>query len=248
MKRTILLALVICFISCREQKREAGICISFDDRSIKEWYSLRPILNKYNAKVTFFVSQVDSLSKEEIEMLHQLQNDGHEIGSHGAMHVQAEAYIKKNGYSAYIQNEINPSISKMKQYGFDPKAFAYPYGSKYWFTDFMLLKKFKSTRGIADLTPNQTLDQLDKAYYGFTNKNAFYSVEIDGPKKITEEMIAQALNRAAKNREVLLLSGHEPSDDKVTSPYHFSPQFLEYVLSESQKRQLKFYRFTDFSN
>src|SRR5438034_1387906 len=78
MMRSILISLsLIVFITtgCHQQKRNAGICLSFDDRYIKEWHEMRALLNRYHARVTFFVSQFDSLSATEIQMLADLQND-----------------------------------------------------------------------------------------------------------------------------------------------------------------------------
>jgi peptidoglycan-N-acetylglucosamine deacetylase len=42
-----------------------GIALSFDDHFIKEWYELRPLFQKYNAKATFFITCPDSLNAEK---------------------------------------------------------------------------------------------------------------------------------------------------------------------------------------
>lgn len=85
------------FSSCYMSKnQQPGICLSFDDRTIEAWYEMRSLLNRYDAKVTFFISEFDSLSEKEIQWLNELAADGHEIGSHGAMHVNAEYYIPES--------------------------------------------------------------------------------------------------------------------------------------------------------
>jgi len=48
----------------------------------------------------------------------------------------------------------------MKKHGFDPKSFAYPYGAKYWFTDMMLLKKFKILRGVETINNERDLTYI----------------------------------------------------------------------------------------
>ena len=93
-------------------------------------------------------------------MLRQLENEGHEIGSHGALHVLSENYIRENSYDEYIKNEIDANIFAMKKHGFDPKSFAYPYGAKYWFTDMMLLKKFKILRGVETINNERDLTYI----------------------------------------------------------------------------------------
>src|SRR5579862_2460832 len=86
----IIVVLLMCLLcSCTQNNKRGGICISFDDRSIKEWHDMRELLNQHKAKVTFFVCQFDLLTTREIKMLKELSEDGHEIALHGAIHVQA---------------------------------------------------------------------------------------------------------------------------------------------------------------
>ena len=94
-KNIFCLLLFVMVFACKQKKpvQQAGIAVSFDDRFVKEWYQLRPLLKKYNAKCTFYITQPDSLSDEEVKLLHELQKEGHEIGCHGAMHVRSMYYI-----------------------------------------------------------------------------------------------------------------------------------------------------------
>ena len=235
--------------SCQQEKNQAGICLSFDDRTIKEWFALRDLFNQYEVKATFFISQFDSLAPDEIEMLHQFEKDGHEIASHGALHIQAEKYIKENSYKKYMALEIKPSIESMKKQGFNPVSFAYPYGSKYWFTDFMLLHKFKSTRGVASYhtvkdLKNKDLASVDEIYFDFDGERKLSSFEIDRKLQLTQEIMLSGLNRAEKRGEVIMLFAHVPSTD-INNPYSFDVDFLKFILEEAKKRNMKFYRFKD---
>ena len=51
---------------------------------------MKELLKQYNSHVTFFITQFDSLDSGEIKMLRELEKEGHEIGSHGALHVVSE--------------------------------------------------------------------------------------------------------------------------------------------------------------
>ena len=250
MMRSLLISLSLLLLintGCHQKKHQPGICLSFDDRPIKEWHQMRALLKRYHAHVTFFVTQFDSLSATEIQMLTDLQNDGHEIASHGALHVQAESYIKAHSYKEYLANEIEPSISSMKKAGFDPVSFAYPYGSKYWFTDYLLLKKFKSTRGVASMEKQNSLAAVDEIFYDFDNSRKLSSIEIDGPAQLTKAVIVEAMRRAIQNNEVLLLSGHTPVQNKAPGLYSFNSAFLESILKEANDRHLGFYRIRELS-
>ncbi len=234
------LLFIFILTSCQKPQRTAGLCLSLDDRSIKAWYSLRPIFKEYDAKVTFFVTQFDSLSAEEIVLLKELQQDGHEIASHGAMHVQAEKYIKENSYRDYFANEIKPSIASMKKSGFTPTAFAYPYGSKYWFTDFMLLHQFKVTRGVSAIDQKNGVATQDEVFYAFDGNKKILAAEIDHLSGLTKPMVTRAMDRALQQKEVLLLCGHEPSVSNQ-SAYFFDVDFLKFILEQAKLRHLKFY-------
>jgi peptidoglycan/xylan/chitin deacetylase (PgdA/CDA1 family) len=228
--------------SCNNGKRgQAGLCISFDDRSVEQWFEMRTLLNKYNAKVTFFVTQFDTLTASEIRMLKALQDDGHEIGSHGMLHVSSESYINENSYEAYLKNEIDPAISAMNNAGFHPRSFAYPYGAKYWFTDLLLSKKFKVLRGVTAMNAEKDITRINEIYYAFNNDRTLSAMGIDVNSGLTKKIFRDGIRRALDKNEVLLLYGHFPSDNAVKIPYSFDINFLEFILIEAGKHNLKYY-------
>jgi peptidoglycan-N-acetylglucosamine deacetylase len=247
--RYCLFILSITLMGCSSTNHQelAGICISFDDRTIHEWYEMRPVLDEYDAKVTFFISQFDSLSESEIDKLKVLKGDGHEIGSHGAMHVVAEYYIKENSYKEYIQNEIEANSESMKKAGLDPVSFAYPYGSKYWFTNYLIGQKFKMIRNVY---PKKVEDiQLaDDIYYRFGDEKEAWALGIDRISNLSEEMVRKAIEKAASEGSVLMLYGHVPSSNTESKGYDFDVKLLRFILSQAREKGLKFYRVGDLRN
>lgn len=239
--------LIFILASCgsNESRRASGICISFDDRTVREWYGIRDLLKEYDAKVTFFITQFDSLDSSEVTMLRELAMDGHEIGSHGALHVMSEKYIKENSYKRYLRDEIRSSISSMKEAGFEPLSFAYPYGSKYWFTDFLLLKDFRILRGVTGLNRQKDLTLLDDIYFDFDDDRTVSAIGIDRGSGLTEIMIRQAMQRAADRNEVLLLYGHCPANATEGASYNFDVTLLEFILIEANENKLKFYKISE---
>lgn len=213
--------------------RQAGICISFDDRSIQEWYDLRPLLKRYNANVTFFVTQWDSLAHDEIAKLRELQLDGHEIGFHGALHVVSEYYIKEHSINKYVKDEIVAGIRSMRESQFYPTSFAYPYSAKYWGTDRELLKYFYVIRSEMPLKEGGKLDELDEIYYGFGGQRLIYALSLEG--KLTTDQLSAALSRAKDRNEVLILYGHVPGKT-------LKLDLLEEILSIANKKGLRFFR------
>ncbi len=246
MNKFIYLFLFVFFSCTKHVSKEAGVCISFDDRSISEWYSLRTLFEKYHVKATFFITQPDSLSQEDIIHLKELELDGHEIAFHGNFHFMSEEYIKKHSYYEYWQNEIVSGMKKMKQLGFTCKTFAYPYGSKYWFTDFLLLRKFEKTRGICPLLKNQNIRDID-SYYFFDNDQTLSALSFDQENNVSIEKIEQGLSFAKDSNAVFLLYGHIPSKDSLPKGYSFSILKFEKILKKAQELELKFYTFKELN-
>ncbi|MEQ8925208.1 MAG: polysaccharide deacetylase family protein [Fulvivirga sp.] len=235
---------LILILGCSETKEKnvPGICISFDDRYVEEWYDLRPMFEKYDARVTFFITQFDSLTTTEVNMLQKLQSDGHEIGNHGALHVLSEYYIKDNSYDTYLENEIIANKDALNHYSFDATSFAYPYGAKHWFTDFLISSHHSALRSDVPVNKEKDLTLMDEIYFDFDGSNEFYSVGFDYNYELTETMIANALTRAKLNNEVLCLHGHGPAEQ---GDYHFSIETLEFILKEARRLKLEFFTYSE---
>jgi peptidoglycan/xylan/chitin deacetylase (PgdA/CDA1 family) len=109
---------------------KAGIVISLDDAYLHEWFEADKVLSKYDWKATFCVCRIDSIGKQQLQKLHQLQDEGYEIASHGYHRYNAVTFVKANGIDQYIKQEIDPMIASMKRLNFNITSFAYPYGER----------------------------------------------------------------------------------------------------------------------
>jgi peptidoglycan/xylan/chitin deacetylase (PgdA/CDA1 family) len=117
------------FADLATQPHETGICLSFDDTEVDAWSSLRDMLAAHGAHVTFFVTEYDTFTDDGRAELHQLLADGNSIEAHGVTHANAVDYVAAHGIDAYIADEVEPSFEILRQDGFSPVAFAYPYGA-----------------------------------------------------------------------------------------------------------------------
>jgi hypothetical protein len=127
----------------------AGIQLSFDDNDPDHWYELRPLLAKYGAHVTFFVTRYFEFTAVQKDELHQLYADGNSIEAHGVNHAYAGEYIPMFGLDAYVQNEVVPSIDILTADGFTPVAYAHPGGSHTPELDAAILQHIQLLRGIS---------------------------------------------------------------------------------------------------
>ena len=136
-----------------EQPPSGALAFSFDDRALTAWTSLRPLFDRYHAKVTFFVSEYDSFDDAEKQMVRDLAADGHDIEYHSTHHYAADAYATEHGIAAWLADDIQPALAAMRADGYDPTIFAYPFGARSADTDAAALEQFRAIRAISYTCP-----------------------------------------------------------------------------------------------
>ncbi|HSN29423.1 MAG TPA: polysaccharide deacetylase family protein [Kofleriaceae bacterium] len=107
---------------------QGALALSFDDNSVPEWLSIRDLLNAHHAKVTFFISKWQDLTPEDLQGIATLAADGHDIEPHSVNHVHALDYVSQHGVADYVQQEVVPSIEAVRDAGYQPTSYAYPFG------------------------------------------------------------------------------------------------------------------------
>ncbi len=132
----------------------AGLAFSFDDRDLVGWHALRPLFERYGARVTFFISAFSTLLEDELRMLRDLAADGHAIEYHSTHHLNAEEVSAAKGVDGYVAEDILPDLQRMREAGFDPTSFAYPFGARTSATDAALLQHFRLLRAIRFTCPH----------------------------------------------------------------------------------------------
>jgi hypothetical protein len=129
--------------------RRAGICLSFDDNDIDDWYELRDLLARHNAHVSFFVTEYAQFTADQRAKLHVLYAGGNTIEAHGVNHAYATAYLPEHGLAAYLDNEVQPSIDILRADGFTPVAYAHPGGAHTRELDEALAGRIRFARSIS---------------------------------------------------------------------------------------------------
>jgi peptidoglycan-N-acetylglucosamine deacetylase len=101
---------------------KGGVVLTFDDRNFSGWLNTLPLLDKYGARATFFVSGV--IDRQALDALGQLQSHGHAIGAHGLKHLGAVEYCRQHSPEEYVRSEIRPQLEPLKAAGITPTSFA----------------------------------------------------------------------------------------------------------------------------
>ncbi|MGB9678619.1 MAG: polysaccharide deacetylase family protein [Thermoanaerobacteraceae bacterium] len=103
-----------------DEKKMAFACnVAWGDEYIKD---MLKIFDKSNIKITFFIE--GNWAEKNPEMVKEIFNKGHEIGSHGYTHVKYTQWTKEK----YAEDIKKCSDLLEKITGQKPKLFAPPYG------------------------------------------------------------------------------------------------------------------------
>lgn len=235
-----ILILFILFSCVEKNEYQAGICLSFDDNYLEDWVAILPLLEKYDAKVTFFLTGVGNYNEQEKKWLQQLVLAGHDIGAHGELHVSAHQYIQEYGFRKFWTDEVEANIVALKNLGISPTHFAYPYGERNKLMDFMLWMKFKATRNVASINSPKNLleDQVLRSKASFLT----YSLSIDESELSSLEQINSLIERAKSERKILFLHAHGVGE---SGQYSLSINRLDSLLKMGAEHHIKFISFGD---
>ncbi len=229
---------------------EPGVLLTFDDTHVAEWVKAIPLLKKYDARATFFVTRFEQLSPAQVDGLKKLKEAGHAIGCHGFRHIKAAEHSKAHGVDDYLAKEITPALAHMEQAGFVPASFAYPMSNNDPTTDAALLKSFRHLRtGVAPKEGQRYADMnvLFTALDGVATRGCLPGKGIDRiGESGNEDVMAQlleAMDRAEKSSEILTLYAHNIA--ATGKGHHLSPATLEKILAHGQRLGLRFYSFDE---
>jgi len=137
----------------------SALVVTFDDAHIDNWHSYRDLFAAYGARATFFVTRFPRQSQTSHELLRELYADGHAIESHGAVHENGPAFAEEFGVQAYVDDVVIPSLDSMRENGFAPTTFAYPYGDRTGELDDAILEHVELVRSISWLFASNGLLQ-----------------------------------------------------------------------------------------
>ena len=224
---------------------QGGVVISFDDRNFDDWIKALPLLDKYGARATFFISGV--IDRQALDAVQQLRSHGHAIGVHGIHHLRAVEYSQERSMEEYIRNEILPQMEPLKAAGISPTSFAYPNSRNNAATDAALLKILRHLRTGSSVAPGMPVSARNELFVPASRIGEHGCLQSKGidfapaREDRTFEQLDAALARAASNREILVLYGHGIATSGKGN--HVTPEALEHILRKARDLQLSFYTF-----
>jgi peptidoglycan/xylan/chitin deacetylase (PgdA/CDA1 family) len=139
---------------------KAAYSLSFDDGLISHYKYAAPILDKYNLKATFYIIsenlEADSFAQPSWRFGYwyqfiQLNQNGHELGSHSATHPKLTALPDGSPKeSGSLQYELNAPIKALQKKipGYKVLTFAYPFVDFNTHVEEETSKLYASSRGL----------------------------------------------------------------------------------------------------
>jgi peptidoglycan/xylan/chitin deacetylase (PgdA/CDA1 family) len=222
---------------------QSGVVISFDDDYVDEWFEVNTILQSYDWKATFFVTNLNHLSMSKIQKLKDLQSDGHEIGAHGLNHINAPTFISAHGTSEYLNQEIAPLLNLLNSNGLSVTSFAYPYGSRNPTTDNLLLNEFQIIRG----TTYGNLDPASQNCY-YNNSRLVYGLGIDNNyPHFSISYFLSLLEYAKNNNKIVIFYSHKPVLN-IKNDYETEYRTLIEICNYVKTNNMKFYKMSELYN
>ncbi|WP_462411184.1 polysaccharide deacetylase family protein [Neobacillus sp. Marseille-QA0830] len=240
---------------------KSGVVLSFDDSfRVKHWVDYgKEIFGFYDVKATFNINAFHPYensrmhTQEEIDMLLELQANGHEIVHHGYKHRNASHYSKEFGVNKWIEDDIIPLFDWMENQSHSqtgkkfkrPISFAFP-GSAY---DENLISAiipdyFKAARG--HIWGNNL------AAFGQTG--FIPSICIDENYFFELKNIKKAIQIAKSAGKNLVLMCHSILPDEciwddfgwgkeseIAGKYRVSPRILKEIIHEVKSNDMEFY-------
>lgn len=251
-----------------------GIALTFDDGfRVTHWYDYglgkkqgyEDIFGYYDVKATFNINALHTfeknrqLNQREIDMLLELQSNGHEIALHGYAHRNAVEYVEKFGLQSWINDEIVQLSDWMEKQrhsitgeGFKKSAaYAYP-GSKY-----------------NNITNTLLSPRYIQICRGYLEGNNLISLQYNGlcPSICIDtnifpyiSQVRDILKIAQKNKYSLVLMCHSILPEDVNweyfgwsdeayeaGQYRISPKSLKYVIKEAKKLGFEFYTLSEIA-
>lgn len=101
-----------------------GLCLTFDDDSVEEWFTAQQLLDEFRAKATFFVSRFPHLGTNAVDQLRSLARRGNEISHHTLNHIRITDFLETKGdVDDYLAEEVDQVTESMRSSGLDPWAF-----------------------------------------------------------------------------------------------------------------------------
>lgn len=194
-------------VGTTEQSDEKIVYLTLDDGPSQNTQKVLDILDKYNAKATFFVT---GAMPEYKDMIKKAYDKGHTIGMHTYSHDYAKVYASEDSYFQDL-DQIGQLVKE--EIGYVPCFIRFPGGSSNTISA-------NYTKGIMT-TLTQEVQARGYQYYDWNGSSG------DGAVRTTDQLVTQATSFHDNN--IILLSHDSETKDTTVEAL---PKIIEYYQSK----------------
>jgi peptidoglycan/xylan/chitin deacetylase (PgdA/CDA1 family) len=244
-----------------ELYKKPGIALSFDDSfRVEHWHKYgKGLFARHGVKATFNINAFHHFegqrqhTQKEIDLLLELQRDGHEIAHHGMQHRRATYYSLKKGMKRWIEDDIQPLFkwlekqthSKTGEIFKTPVTYAFPhfvYEQEH--VEAIVPKYFKVVRG----------HQNGGGLISYNHIGLAPSICIDSKFLHNGKSIKRILNIAKCAGKHIILTCHSilpknrewgaegwGSEAETAGQWRISPETLQLIIDLAGQMDLPFY-------
>ena len=209
------------------ERNQKGILLAFDDASTDSWETAFDLFDKYDVDVTFFVS-----TPEVLPFFDKALKRGHEIGFHTRVHTN----LVQNPDLLYSE-AIEP-LKKFHKAGYHITSFAYPYGAYEDWMNVELLKYYDTVRGAYHYRGAYKKDVKK----GFIESYSIDNLHFTSDEEFRAEII-EMLDGLCGCDDGTIVSVY--SHAVGSGDWSITPERLEILFQEAEKRDLEFYTFQE---
>jgi hypothetical protein len=134
---------------------QAGVALMYDDWETAAWMASMGVLSRYDVRVTLYVGRYPGMTETAHAQLRELAAAGHDIEAHSVLHQRGPAFVEQHGLTAYLEDEVLPSIELLRADGYEVLSYAYPFGARTDETDRAILDSGSVAMVRALAKPNQ---------------------------------------------------------------------------------------------
>ncbi len=221
-----------------------GIVFCIDDYYVEDFY--KPEHYKYiqqaGIKMTYFICRYHQLNNKRKEIIHRFYTDGHEIAFHGTHHINAVNYLKNHSIEEYINYEILPDLTLMKQQGYNVNDFSYPYGHSTLELDSILLTRYFYFIKLGSINEAglYTLNEDKRIIRAFPLDDRYWKLYHIDMKKVLA-----LIDSADKNNKIIVFYSHRLEDeynDNVNSTWFDK---FRMIMDYARQKGFHFYTLQD---
>jgi hypothetical protein len=213
---------------------QGRLCLTFDDRHFAAWLDALPLFDRYQAHATFFIC--GEINEEAANVMSSLKQHSHSVGLHGLTHAKALDFVSGHGLQGYWERELIPQLEACRKYGFECRAFAYPYSQRNEETDALLLRHFDVLRtGQFERTG---MAENDKLFFDAndTGKRLVLGTSLTNHFDLQEAV--QMIERIGRTKEQIIFYAHSILPVGKHS-HHISLGDLEFLLECAKKNNVQ---------